>query len=323
MLRILTVTLALIVAACGGGIVLEGPVTTRPADTTPTTVGDGSPTTTSTVTSTTVPGSTTTTTTTTTPPEPDPSDDTMGVVIYLIGPGGDTAGRTGPFLIPVYREVPETVGVARTALNALLDGPTGAETGVDITSAIPDETVLLDVAVTNGTAIVDLSGEFETGGGSASMFARLAQVVYTVTRFPTVDQVEFWIDGKPVEVFSSEGILLDGAVDRDDYLDLVPTILVESPAHGAPATTPLRVTGVAAVFEATFQMAILDTQGRVLVEPPYVMTDNGTGWGSFDVTLNVPIDEAQWVELRVWNYSAADGSEEAVRSHRVYLDPDS
>lgn len=48
-------------------------------------------------------------------------------------------------------------------------------------------------------------------GGSFGMFARLAQVVYTVTRSAEVDEVVFSVDGEMVTVFSAEGIELNGA----------------------------------------------------------------------------------------------------------------
>ena len=53
---------------------------------------------------------------------------------------------------------------------------------------------------------MDLSGEFDDGGGSFGMFARLAQVVYTVTRSADIDEVVFSVDGEVVTVFSAEGI---------------------------------------------------------------------------------------------------------------------
>ncbi len=47
-------------------------------------------------------------------------------------------------------------------------------------------------------------------------------MVYTLTQFPSVDRVEFWLDGQPVTVFSTEGLLLDAPVDAGDYLSAVP-----------------------------------------------------------------------------------------------------
>ena len=47
---------------------------------------------------------------------------------------------------------------------------------------IPAGTRYLGVEVSGGVATVDLSREFESGGGSLSMISRVAQVVFTVTR---------------------------------------------------------------------------------------------------------------------------------------------
>ncbi|GIU93143.1 MAG: hypothetical protein KatS3mg011_2049 [Acidimicrobiia bacterium] len=317
----LLATLMIGLAACGGGVGLGGPLTTIAGDpvvTTPTiTTTSEAPTTTD---GSHGPGSTTTTevtstTTTTIPP-------TTDVVAYFLIDQGGTRGRPGPFLVPVLRRVPQTVGVARAALEQLISGPTASEQKAGIASAVPPGTLLLGVSIADGTAVVDLSADFDAGGGTFSQRARLAQLVFTLTRFPTVDRVELRLDGEPVEVFSSEGIVIDGPMERMEFEDLVPTILVEDPPYGGTIGTRARVTGIAAVFEATFHMAVLDAAGEVLAEPPYVMTDEGNGWGSFDVTLDVPITQAQWGTLRVWNYSAEDGRVEALREYPVWLDPE-
>ena len=57
-----------------------------------------------------------------------------------------------------------------------------------ISTAIPEGTEVLAVDVADGLATVDLSGEYDDGGGSFGMFARLAQVVYTLTRLPEVNE---------------------------------------------------------------------------------------------------------------------------------------
>jgi hypothetical protein len=69
--------------------------------------------------------------------------------------------------------------------------------------------------IDDGLATIDLSREFEAGGGSLSMFGRLAQLVYTVTQFPTVDEVALMLDGQRVDGFwSSRGNWIILAEDR-------------------------------------------------------------------------------------------------------------
>lgn len=302
----------LLLAACGGGAVGVGdPVTTSAQSPTDTPSDADAPSGSDSA----APGDGGSATTTTAPA------DQAQLVAYYLMPGGETAGRAGPFLVPVARSVPSTQAVGRAALAELLEGPTPDEAADGMSTAIPPDTLLLDLAVSDGVATVDLSGSFDAGGGSFAQTARLAQVVYTLTQFPTVNEVVFRLDGEPVSVFGSEGIVLDGPVGRDDYLDLVPTIMVESPPYGGTVGERVRIAGTAAVFEATFHLEVLGADGEVLARPAYAMTDNGTGWGSFDVTVEVDVSGPEWGTLRVWNYSARDGSEEAVREYPIYIDP--
>ena len=118
----------------------------------------------------------------------------------------------------------EQVGQVETAL---LAGPTKAEAGDrTITTAIPDGTTLNGVSIKNGIATVDFSTEFDSGGGTASMRYRLAQVVYTLTQFSTVRSVVFQVEGQTVTVFGSEGIVLDDPSKRADWTDELPAIFV-------------------------------------------------------------------------------------------------
>jgi len=248
--------------------------------------------------------------------------DTTSIRLYFVAPGGETPGRAGPFLVSVHRKIPATPGIARASLEQLVAGPSATDrTLIDgIATAVPADTLVLGINIDNGLATVDLSREFESGGGSFSMFARLAQVVYTVTQFPTVDEVEFRLDGEPVTVFSGEGIVLDEPASRADFADLLPTVFVDSPAAGSAVTGSLRATGMAAVFEATFQYRLQGTDGTVLAED-FAMTDNGIGWGAFDVTIDFDVDRTQQGTLTVWEYSAKDGSIQAKRVTPLTLIP--
>jgi germination protein M len=253
--------------------------------------------------------------------EPSPSAPAGTTIVrayfWLAGPQGSEG------LVPVLRTVPKTQAVARAAIEQLLLGPTGREAaaGAGISTAIPQGTELLGVSIANGVATIDLSGEFASGGGSASAMARLAQVTYTLTQFPSVRSVMFRLDGSPVTVFGSEGIVLDGPVARADYHDLLPDIWVDRPAWGAALGNPGRVTGLANVFEAAFHIALLDGRGHTLYDQP-AMATCGTGcWGTFDVTINYSVSDGQYGTLRVYNLSAKDGSVESVRDYPVWLTP--
>jgi hypothetical protein len=245
---------------------------------------------------------------------------TVGRVVYfLLDEVGGGAG--GPFLVPVYREGPESDDEASDAVELLLQGPTADETaGIPaMHTAIPEGTSLLGLSVDDGVATVDLSAEFDDGGGSAGMFARLAQVVFTVTRAADVDEVTFNMGGQPVAVFSSEGIELDRPQTRSDYYDWLPAIFVDSPAWGEPVTSPIGVQGLSNVFEAVSQIMLTDDDGLPLFEDS-VMASCGTGcWGDWEVSITYEVDRGQVGALIVWEYSAKDGSQINVREYPIQL----
>jgi spore germination protein GerM len=148
-------------------------------------------------------------------PEPEPAGE-MTVMLYWVSAGENALG--------VQRTLPESEAIATAAVEALIAGPTDAEltTWPAISSSIPAGTRLLGLTVADGIAKIDLSDEFERGGGTFSVTSRLAQVVYTLDQFPTIDAVEFYIEGTKVTTFSSEGLELDGPQTLDDFDGLLP-----------------------------------------------------------------------------------------------------
>jgi hypothetical protein len=234
---------------------------------------------------------------------------------------GGLAGSEG--LVATLREVPATKSVAKAAVTAVLAGPTSGEGARSITTAIPAGSQLLGLSISGGVATVDLSSEFESGGGSASVLTRLGQMVYTLTQFPTVKSVIFQIEGVTKTVFSSEGVVLDKPATRADYVDLLPDIWVDRPAFNAAIGNPAHVTGNANVFEATFRISILDAGGKVIADVQ-VMATCGTGCrGTFDTTIPYTVSKGQYGILRAYNLSARDGSPVSIRDYRVWLTPKS
>jgi germination protein M len=251
-------------------------------------------------------------------PAPSAAGTSVVRAYFVLGSFTDNEG-----LAPVLREVPATKAVATAAMRELLAGPDQPELSARpaMYTAIPDGTTLLGISIANGIATVNLSREFESGGGSASMQARVAQVVYTLTQFPTVTGVRFQLDGVPVTALGGEGIVLDEPVGRDDFRDQLPAIFVDRPAWGASLGNPGTVSGEANVFEATFQVELLDAAGRTLVDKT-VMASCGTGcWGSFRTSLAYTVARGQWGTLRVFESSAQDGSPVNVTEYPVWLTP--
>jgi len=222
------------------------------------------------------------------------------------------AGGTGSAgLVATLHEVPGTKAVATAAVKALLAGPTAVESQHAVTSKVPSGTQLLGLTVDNSVATVDLSSEFDSGGGADAVQTRLAQVVYTLTQFPSVKGVSIRIEG--------EGD--SNVLNRADYVQLLPAIWLDRPAWGAAIGNPAHVTGSADVFEATFRVSILDGSGKVLGDQQ-VMATCGTGCrGTFDASVPYTIGKAQYGTIRVYEPSAQDGSPVNVRDYRAWLTP--
>ncbi|MBW4633018.1 MAG: GerMN domain-containing protein [Iphinoe sp. HA4291-MV1] len=122
-----------------------------------------------------------------------------------------------------FKLVPQTVQVKalgnspnqvlEETFQQLLAGPTeGTES-----TTIPKGTKLLGVKVQNDGVHVNLSKEFESGGGSSSMMGRVGQVVYTATALDKNAKVYIEVDGKPLEVLGGEGLELEQPLTRESF----------------------------------------------------------------------------------------------------------
>lgn len=94
-------------------------------------------------------------------------------------------------------------------VEALVRGPTAEESSRGLSSAVPSGVRVLDAHLDGGVLQVDLSSDFERGGGTASMIGRLNQLYYTLSQPSDVDVVVLELEGEVVEVFGGEGIMLD------------------------------------------------------------------------------------------------------------------
>lgn len=157
----------------------------------------------------------TTTTTSTTTPE----GTTVPVCFYLLSEGDGTTlvGVTRP--LPVDTLAADKTSVLTELLSLAPNPDDPAEDG--LSSAIPEGSTLKDTApgVDNQTLTVDLGPELTTQSGGTQLRNAFAQIVYTATEDPAIQQVRFLVDGVPTQPFIRDGVQtdIDRAVSRADY----------------------------------------------------------------------------------------------------------
>lgn len=248
----------------------------------------------------------TTTTTTTAIPETESA-------IYLFFEGYPVA--PGPYLVAVSKEGVE--GLEDT-LAALLAGVTVDEAAMGLSSTIPEGTELLGVEVTDGVANVNLSGEFESGGGSLSMMGRVAQIVYTATRFDDVDSVQFLLEGTPLDTLGGEGLIIDQPQNRAAWTDMLSPILIETPSWGSTVGNDIAISGSARLESGSVSAVIVDADGLIIYESDIETTDPGQ---RSEFTTNVTVEvipNPGTGSIIVWEW-APDGSQQHVLEYPLNL----
>jgi hypothetical protein len=213
--------------------------------------------------------------------------------------------RSGLYV--THRTEPFTPAVGATAIRAVLDGPTSGERTAGLFSQITEGSQLLDLTIHDGVATVAMDGTFVSQETPAIAVGSLAQIVYTITQFDSVDAVRFTVDGRPLRSFG--GYELDGPQWRRDFDDQLPWILVATPDVGDRVSSPVTIAGTADVFEAVVSIAILDANGKV-VSSSFTMATCGTGCrGDYTTDVRYDVDRTQEGTIRVYEVSAKDGSE--------------
>lgn len=109
------------------------------------------------------------------------------------------ASAEGTNLASEIRTIQKSEGMARAAMGELIAGPTA---GNGLLPTIPQGTSLKDINVTaDGLCIVDFSPELlqDVSGEVIEDNLMVYSIVNTLTAFPTVQRVQFRIDGENIE----------------------------------------------------------------------------------------------------------------------------
>ncbi len=212
--------------------------------------------------------------------------------------------RNGKLFVTA-RTVQATRGVGQAAIDSVLAGPSAAESSAGLSSQIPAGTTLLGVSISSGTATVDLSSSFTSAAGPSTMPLRIAQVVYTLTQFPTVTGVRFAINGQGVTVIG--GVPVQAPQTRTMYASYLPAITVQAPFIGEQVTSPVTVSGAADVFEAVVSVRVLDSAGNEITRT-FTNATCGTGCrGDYSVTISYTVPRTEPGTIEVFERSAKTG----------------
>jgi spore germination protein GerM len=240
-----------------------------------------------------VPGRPETTVTTTETPATTPATTAAGTTqlsVWL---------ARGEKLEPVTRVVPSVPRIGAEAVKALLAGPTAAETRNGFSTAVPKETRFLDLVIDGaGIAKVDLSRDFESGGGTLGLTLRLAQVACTVGQFPTVKGVRFALNGELVNVFSGNGIVIDKPVTCDSYREVLAQPGQASPFAGIwPFATKAELDAYAAGADRTFRDPVSTARQFAIrylgMESPATFDFQAGGPGEGEVPMGFGVGEGR------------------------------
>lgn len=265
-------------------------------------------------TSTTSPVTTTTTAETTTTPA-SAVEPWTGVLYLYQTPENSFLGN--PALVPIEVELTDLSGelVADDSFTEALAviGGELPELSSPLANAVPADVRTNSIngseTETGHLLEVDMNEAFVAGaGGLLADVTMLNQIIYTLTWSPflTNPEVLFTVDGEPVEAFGSEGIDLTQPVNRESFQEDLALIYLTEPVVELGGF--YQVAGVANVFEASLIVQVVDADGDVVHEEP-VMATCGTGcWGTFATQIAPSLVTPGESAIRLFTYSAEDGT---------------
>ncbi len=143
--------------------------------------------------------------------EPKQTKDYVYVFFIAHNSKGDEVYRA------VKREyVPEVDGTSRLkfALKSLVNGPSTKEKKLGVYTEVPAGTRLISVTESPSKVVINLSGEFELGGGTDGLYKRLFQLIKTSKRNSNLP-IYLQLNGTQVDVIGGEGIMINQPLTED------------------------------------------------------------------------------------------------------------
>ncbi|MBO4319101.1 MAG: GerMN domain-containing protein [Treponema sp.] len=140
------------------------------------------------------------------------SNSTMKLKLYfmMINSDGSLSRKE------IVREMKKSDSPLTDAIKAIIDGPLPDEG--NCRTLVSSGCRLLGASVSNSVATLNFSEEFEFNQyGIEGVLGQLQQIVYTATAFPTVESVQFLIEGEHREFLASEGVSIGVPLSRSNF----------------------------------------------------------------------------------------------------------
>jgi spore germination protein GerM len=117
----------------------------------------------------------------------------------------------------VTRKIPVSDSPMQDALNTVLAGPTTEELSRGLINLIPKNTRILSATVRGNTAYISFSEDFLFNTfGVEGYVAQLRQIVWTVTEFQNVKDVQILVEGRRMD-YLGEGIWIGSPISRQSF----------------------------------------------------------------------------------------------------------
>ncbi len=108
----------------------------------------------------------------------------------------------------VTRSIPENEDKLDYSIKELLKGPNLVEKSTGAYSEIPKNTKLLGIQHKGNKIIINLSDEFQWGGGTDSIYSRMMQLIKTSINNSENKKIYLYIEGKQVNFLGGEGVMI-------------------------------------------------------------------------------------------------------------------
>ncbi|MBB6482235.1 GerMN domain-containing protein [Spirochaeta isovalerica] len=118
----------------------------------------------------------------------------------------------------IIRSIPYDTAPLTETMRSLMLGPDRSDLNKGLLNLIPQNSELLSVKISGGTAFLDFNENFRYNSlGFEGYKAQLMQIVYTATEFDSVSNVQILIQGEKLDYLGAEGVYIGAPIDRDYF----------------------------------------------------------------------------------------------------------